>query len=152
MDNVYEIVFEGVSKHDLYDFIRYIEMSAKSYTGLGVEGAEGDKEQVEMFLSSSADTRLIEKLFFFKVFDDVCLPCAWLSVLKYGAIVDVELSFYGPSSIEIDRFMRSMQRYAAAAAEKFCIKSFYGGLEPAQDLNTRYFTGNYFGPLGRLSY
>lgn len=151
MDNVYEIIFEKVYKYDLYDFVRFIEKSAKSCTGLYFGGKVlADRGQIETFLSCNTNTRLIEKLYCFKVIDGICLPFVWLSVLKYGAAVDVELSFYSVSSIEIHSLMHAMQRYAAAASEEFHVTGFYGGVEPALDVNTRYFTGNDFGPLGRL--
>lgn len=82
-----------------------------------------------------------------KVSEVICLPLVFLRVLKYSGEVDVELSFSDLPFFEIGCVMIAMQSYANALSNVFRVERFYGGLEPALDVETRYFTGTTLGPL-----
>ena len=90
---------------------------------------------------------MVEQLHELNFLGVISLRLVWLRVVKYEGKVDVELSFNDVSPIAIDHVMLAAQRYAERLSTKFNMKIFYGGLEPAGDTDTTYFTGNTLGSL-----
>ena len=77
------------------------------------------------------------------------IPNAHLRLLRYEDIIyDVELNFT-TSSLKpelLPRFVDTLHRFARQLAVKHSITSYYSGLEPAADEETRLFTGSERGP------
>lgn len=155
MPESYEVVLQQVAKGDLHVLLKYIEMRSQTHSGLavseefrGVGSARVNKDLIDAIVAHEGDVCLTEHLHEFNVSGTIRLPLVFLRVIKYKGEVDVELSFNDAPSFDIDRVMFAMQRYADELSKKFHINEFYGGLEPAADTDTRYFTGNALGPLG----
>ncbi|CAK14032.1 hypothetical protein [Pseudomonas entomophila] len=155
MSESYEVVLQQVAKSDLRVLLECIEMESQALSGLAVsEELGGDvsaginKNLIDAFFAHQGDVCLMERLHEFNVSGTIRLPLVFLRVIKYKGEVDVELSFNDAPSFDIDRVMLAMQGYADELSKKFHINEFYGGLEPAADTDTRYFTGNTLGPLG----
>jgi len=158
MSDTYEIIFEQVAADDLQELLNFIEMDSQARSGLAVSESLGridstgvDKRLIDKIVAYDGVVCLMERLHEFKVSESICVPLVLLRALKYEDGVDVELSFNSILSVDIDCIMFAMQRYANAISKKFHVKEFYGGLEPAVDIDTRYFTGNALGPLGAVS-
>ncbi|MFR0716831.1 hypothetical protein ACLUS7_17420 [Enterobacterales bacterium BD_CKDN230030183-1A_HGKHYDSX7] len=155
MSESYEIVFQQVAASDLHVLLKSIERGAQALSGLSVsEDFEGvnlvriNKGLVDAIVAYEGDVCLTEQLHEFKASEAIYLPLVLLRVIQYKRKVDVELSFNCVPSFDIGHVMLAMQGCADALSKKFHIKEFYGGLEPASDVDTRYFTGNALGPLG----
>ncbi|MCP4614420.1 MAG: hypothetical protein GY845_37530 [Planctomycetes bacterium] len=81
--------------------------------------------------------------------DQILIERVHLRILRYeGTIFDIELNFT-INDIKNDynaNFVEAFQDFANKCANKVGIQSYYAGLEPAADLDTRIFTGNERGP------
>jgi hypothetical protein len=155
MTESYEVVFQQVAASDLLELLKALEMSAEMLSGLAVsEDIENivlagiDKELVDAVISYEGDVCLTGQLHGFKAPRGVRLPFVLLRVIKYKDDIDVELSFDADSSFDDEFVMLAVQMYADELSKKYYMTDFYGGLEPAKDTDTRYFTGNVLGPLG----
>ncbi|MGH8815606.1 MAG: hypothetical protein ACREX5_03355 [Achromobacter pestifer] len=158
MAESYEIVFQQVAIGDLLALLKTLEASSKSISDLAVsEGIEGldfdgiERRLIDAISAYEGDVCLTELLHGFRVSEGIILPCTLLRAIKYNEGVDVELSFVEIPSTDICCVMLAMQAYGDSLSKKFSMAEFYGGLEPAEDVDTRYFTGEFFGPLGLLN-
>lgn len=153
MSEAYEVIFERVCLTHVHGLIRFIVDHAKGISDLSVSGTLEDLEleTYEQILDAVVNhpntacfMAIVHQL---EVSESVCLGRVLLSVLKYEGGIDVELSFDNIFSGDVEYVMAAMHKYAAHLAGIFRLQSFYGGLEPAIDKDTRYFTGNCAGPL-----
>ncbi|CAN7717647.1 hypothetical protein LJR232_005894 [Aquipseudomonas alcaligenes] len=154
MSESYEVVLQQVAVGDLYVLLKLIETESQELSGLAVSEDFGgidptgiNKSLVDAFFAYEGDVCLTERLHEFKVSETVCLPLVLLRVIKYKGEVDVEFSFNEIPSIDIGCIMLAMRGCADGLSKRFDIKGFYGGLEPAVDMDTRYFTGGALGGL-----
>lgn len=155
MANSYEVIFEQVASCDLFELLNAIEGSSKSLSDLVLSEYSGpvsfeklNEGVVESIISSEREICLTGRLLELSVSPKVCLPFVFLRVVKYCEGVDVELSFDDGLLFDIGRVMYSMMIYCNDLLERFYASELYGGLEPAMDVETRYFTGATYGPLG----
>ncbi|UUC49976.1 hypothetical protein [Pseudomonas citronellolis] len=155
MTESYEVVFQQVAVGDLLELLNAIEVSSEVLSDLGVSEslgdillAEIDKKLIDGIVSYEGDICLTGRLYKFNVSNEICLPFVFLRVIKYANGIDVELSFDDTRLFDIGGLMRVMQIYADGLSKKINMVGFYGGLEPAIDIDTRYFTGDVLGPLG----
>jgi hypothetical protein len=99
--------------------------------------------------SPEAET-LDEEIEQLKISDSVVIKRPHVRVLCYGdRIYDVELNF---SLADVDelvpgRLSVDLQTFAACLVKPFDSVSFFAGLEPASDEDTRIFTNEEMGPL-----
>ncbi|QJQ19906.1 hypothetical protein HG549_08155 [Pseudomonas sp. SK] len=154
MSESYEIVLQQVAAVDLHALLKLIEMGAQDLSSLAVSGDFGEvgavginKSLIDAVVAAEGEVCLTEQLHGFKVLEAIRLPLVLMRVIKYEGKFDIDLSFDEVPSFDIDQIMFAMQEYAVALSRKFNIKEFYGGLEPAADIDTRYFTGNASGPV-----
>ncbi|MDF9617971.1 hypothetical protein P5705_09985 [Pseudomonas entomophila] len=154
MSEHYEIILQQVEKSDLHALLKCIETRSQTFSGLaiseefgGMDSAGINKNLIDAIVAHEGDVCMTEHLHEFNASGTIRLPLVFLRVIKYKGEVDVELSFNDAPSLDIDRVMLAMQGYADELSKKFHIKEFYGGLEPAADIDTRYFTGNTLDPL-----
>jgi len=154
MTDSYEIVFQQVAVSDLHQLLELMKMDSQSLSELAVSEdfgkADSSKDSgilIDRFISYSGEICLTGKLHGFSFSEGMQLPLVFLRVIKYGGEVDVELSFDDTSLPDISCVMRAAQKYASTLSKKFDVNEFYGGLEPAVDFDTRYFTGDFLGPL-----
>ncbi|MHA6790231.1 hypothetical protein ACWA6H_21330 [Pseudomonas bijieensis] len=150
----YEVIFEGVPDKVLFALLKVIEGNADTLSDLTVSepvellSKSGVyKELIDDFCIREEDACLSECLGGFHVSPALTLPSVLLRVVKYGGGTDVELSFDGVVTLGVDGVMLDVQRYASNLSRFFGVTKFYGGLEPAIDVETRYFTNDMLGPL-----
>lgn len=155
MANSYEVVLQQVATGDLFELLNAIERSSKLLSDLtlseyiGAVSVENlNQGLVEAIVSSEREICLTGRLHGFSVSPKVCLPFVLLRVVNYREGVDVELSFDDNLLFDIDCVMSAVRVYCNKLLNRFYASEFYGGLEPAIDIETRYFTGTSSGPLG----
>ncbi len=68
-----------------------------------------------------------------------------IRAIKYDAIFDLEISFDLNQQVELSDVM--LCTYFVKIAHLYQIPQVYGGLEPAEDEETRFFTGASLGPM-----
>lgn len=150
----YEVIFEGVPDEVLLALLKTIEGDANTVANLALSEpgeilSQGGvyKELIDGFCAREVDVCLTENLGNLRISPALKLPSVLLRVVKYGGCTDVELSFEDVASSSVSGVMLAMQIYAGNLFKAFGVKSFYGGLEPAVDAETRYFTNDLLGPL-----
>jgi hypothetical protein len=155
MNESFEVVILDVAKNDLLQVVGSFEMRAKSLTDIESSGefggcnASGFSGALSCVMSKcEGDFCVTAKFHDLEVFKGVVLSVVLFRVIKYCDNFDVELFFYDSDVNDVGMAMRGMQAYIADLASKFQVGEFYGGMEPAVDIQTRYFTNESFGPLG----
>ncbi|MGC7839028.1 hypothetical protein ACPZMI_11265 [Pseudomonas wayambapalatensis] len=155
MAESYEVVLQQVAVRDLFGLLDFLKASSGGLMGLvssegviSVDGGDINKVLIDAVIAYRGGVCLKGRLYEFQVSPKMSLPCVLLRVVKYSEGVDVELSFNEVPFFSADCVMRAMRDYSSGLSNRFEFSQFYGGLEPAVDTNTRYFTGNSFGPLG----
>jgi hypothetical protein len=150
----YEVVFADVPAKKLLALLTAIEGSAETLSDLKLSepilvSRDGGvyKELIDDFLTCENAICLSELLGRFRVAYALLLPLVLLRVVKFGAVTDVELSFDWVDELDADGLMEAMQVYAGNLCKIYEVAEFYGGLEPAVDIETRYFTNDKLGPL-----
>lgn len=154
MTSSYEVVLQQVAPSDLWGLLKTLEKSSRSLSGLSasedVRGSDSqiiNKKLVDSVVAYDGNICLLGQLHEFNVTPEISLPLVLLRVLKYQDGIDVELSFDERPFFDIDLILLGLKDYCNGLSKKFSVSKFYGGLEPATDLDTRYFTGNASGPL-----
>ncbi|MGY8819599.1 MAG: hypothetical protein ACKVLM_09380 [Pseudomonadales bacterium] len=154
MSESYEVVLAQVAADDLHALLERIEKNSQTFSGLavseelgGVHSKGGNKALIDSVITFDGDVCLTGLLTGLRISEAICLALVLLRVIKHKGEVDVELSFDDAPSLDTGSVMLAMQKYANALSNNFNVKEFYGGLEPAADADTRYFTGSSFGPL-----
>ncbi|WP_122316855.1 hypothetical protein [Pseudomonas cichorii] len=150
----YEVVLEGVPVGELFALLKSIEGGAETLAGLTLSepleaSGEGgvSKALVDDFIACEVDICLSEQLGGQYVSSEIQIPLILLRVIKLGSIIDVELSFDSSELLDIDAVMAAMKIYSCGLSKCFGGMEYYGGLEPAMDAETRYFTNDTPGPM-----
>lgn len=155
MAESYEVVFQEVPRKNLFLLLRKMKMNASFISNINISSEieiSKDFEMCESLINDIIDNRgdicLIGEFHGFVVSEKVSIKSVLLRVVKYGVNIDVELSFDDDGDVSIDDLMKELHQYAKKISEEFDVGVFYGGLEPAMDINTRYFTNDVVGPMG----
>ncbi|MDA8481432.1 hypothetical protein NNO07_00005 [Pseudomonas resinovorans] len=155
MAESYEVVLQEVPVKGLFALLKELEGISERVGDLVVsEGLEGSRCEggfcenlVNAFSSYEGSVCMAEKLFRFRVSKDDFLSSVLLRVVKYEGRVDVEMSFDSFIDLDVGFVMLAFQEISNALSRRFHVKDCYGGLEPAVDVDTRYFTNGLLGPL-----
>lgn len=104
--------------------------------------------EIESFLNLPDDASLIIKLSSLDIADCI-IPSVLLRLVKYGDQYDVDFNFdeSDVTSMDTMALMKQLHGYISELGERYEVGDWFGGIEPASDEDTRYFTGNEFGPL-----
>lgn len=148
MKEIIEIVFENVNLECTVKFL--IEKLAKSTLRdyqISANSAEIDLTS-EKALSDSITQFEGAYYFNFSAFDLNDIPWSGIGVqiYKYDGVYDLSLDM---DEIEINQkiSISDLQKYSESLAEGLKADNYYCGYEPARDEDTRFFTGNQFGPI-----
>ncbi|MBJ7311491.1 hypothetical protein ACFOLJ_22480 [Rugamonas sp. CCM 8940] len=153
MRNTFEIIFENVSEPSVDGLVNELLSHAKDIESIELS-EEGTSENSDVFgrekltkllLAKEALTAMIRVRRFFV--NAVVLDVALVRVVKYENTVDVDISFDIEEEKNPVSIMSSLHPYALELASSFSVGNVYGGLEPADDCATRYFTNLELGPL-----
>jgi len=146
MADYYEIIFEEVSNGVIDEFVGFLLGCAASVYRVGDVGGKNIKdEMIPYSFQEKSDEFLV--LCKFVVDASTSIPSAFLRAFRYEGKIDVEISFDGSDIRWVKQVMRSAKEFSKELSRKFGIKNIYGGMEPASDEETRYFTNDVFGPL-----
>ncbi len=118
-------------------------------------------EKIVLFVNGELSEKALNQLFDFGgnvsviinlhaiKLDGIILPNVQLRLVKYGNEYDIDFNFdYNElRNIDMTALIDNLHAHAKNIALELGITSFYGGIEPASDEDTRYFTNEEKGPL-----
>ncbi|WP_409523500.1 hypothetical protein [Nitrincola sp. MINF-07-Sa-05] len=155
MTNLVEVVFESVDEGCIIQFFLMLIQGSKKISGyqcsenipMFTEG-ELSEEELSRFLDFNGDASILINADDVKL-GDVFLPNIQLRLVKYGCEYDVDFNFNCDEieNVSMGALINGIHSYAKSLALEFGISSYYGGMEPASDEETRYFTNEEVGPL-----
>lgn len=154
MDNLLEIVFENINKNCLNNFLHKINESAfvtekKCTENISLICNKKPRLYIEEGVLDISESFAV----FFKIKEIKVgahnLENVFLRVVKYENYFDVDFNFKIAEE-KTPELMHCLHAYAKKISIDFEVKNFFGGIEPASDEETRYFTNEISGPLGKV--
>jgi hypothetical protein len=154
---LYEVVFEGIGKHNVVPmFAQFVSMARDVTVISSAEDAElmVNNRLVFSAMESSLDAEggliVMAELHELRV-GEITLPSVLLRIVRYDGTFDLDFTFDAHELVNtnVGSVMQSLHMAGKKLSERFNARSFFGGMEPASDANTRYFTDSNIGPLGR---
>jgi hypothetical protein len=155
MSSLFEVVFENIVKNRvirLFMFLiaesdRIICAQCSEDVRLIVAG-EIDTKALDSILNYNGDVTVLVNLDDMKV-GNLILSKVLLRLVKYGERYDIDFNF---DSNELEnegmmRLIKELHDYAKNVARDNEVSVFFGGIEPASDEDSRYFTNDELGPL-----
>lgn len=155
MSNLIEIVFERVAKSCVMQLLSLLIYSSEKITSVqcseNIELFLDDKlseEVLNNLLNIDGDMSVLINMQTMRIGEHV-LPNVQLRLVKYGSEYDIDFNFdYNDiKNISMTSLINSLHRHIKKLASEFDVASYYGGMEPASDEDTRYFTNEEVGPL-----
>ncbi len=155
MTNLIEVVFENVAKNCVIKLLSLLILSSEKVLGVDCseniavfEGSEISDKEVEEFLSFDGDVTVFVNIGAMRL-ESLVLPKVQLRLLKYANQYDIDFNF---DSNELDGIsttilIKQLHACVKKLAMNCNVSSFFGGMEPASDEDTRYFTNEELGPL-----
>lgn len=154
MKELYEVVLGGVVKDDIIVLLKDLERHSERVDDvtasevLGIVSCLGlNQSMIAELCRFEGDVCVSAKLYGFDIVSASSDFFVLLRIIKYGGSVDVELCFDDSVFSDVDKVMLLLQKYLKEISGRVRMKEYYGGVEPAKDLETRYFTGEMLGPL-----
>jgi hypothetical protein len=155
MANLIEIVFEQVRANCVMPFFLKLINCAESVAEIQCS------EQLELWNNNELSEDILEKLI---VLDgDVCMsvnvnimrlgelifPNVQIRLVKYGIEFDIDFNFDSDAmgNISTTTLINCLYKNTQKLAATFDVVSYYCGMDPASDEDTRYFTEKKLGPL-----
>jgi hypothetical protein len=155
MSNLLEIVFEGVAKSSVIPLLMQIINDPKNICSIDCSENISfatknifDPQFLNAVLEHDGDICLFLHLESLGINMEI-LPLVLLRIIKYGYQYDIDFSFDINKTEKTDMasLIKNLFSYASKLANDFVVVNYYGGMEPASDTNTRYFTNDKLGPL-----
>lgn len=81
--------------------------------------------------------------------EDLHLQSVLFRLIRYGELFDLDFTFKDASICDDHAFFMKLQKQCVRVTQCFDIQSCFCGLEPAADVETRFFTGLASGPIFR---
>lgn len=106
------------------------------------------EDEIRSFINLSDDASLIIRLSSLNI-AGYTIPQVLLRLLKYDGKYDIDFTFDESDLIGLNtkELMGDMYTHILDITKKHQISDFFGGIEPASDKDTRYFSSNGCGPL-----
>jgi hypothetical protein len=155
MSNLLEVVFENVCTRNVGQLLlsliagagRIVNAQCSEDIRLIVSG-ELDANALNFVLKFQGDVNLSINIGDLE-FGGVILPNVLLRLVKYGEQYDIDLNFdpYELENVDMMGLVKQLHDHAKEIARDSGVDTFFGGMEPASDKDTRYFTNDDFGPL-----
>lgn len=155
MSDLIEVVFEKISKEFVTQlFIKLLKKTEKisnikcSEQFISLPNEEISEDIIDKLIEYDCDFTLIVNTKNLK-FDNITIPNTLFRLIKYGYDYDVDFNFdYNEiKNVKVPDLINILQNHMKIIASEFGVSSFYGGMDPASDKDTRYFTGEELGPL-----
>ena len=155
MSNLFEVVFENVVKSNAIRLLmlltagagRIINAQCSEDVRLIIAG-ELDANALDSILNFHGDVTVLIRLNEMKV-GDIILPNVLLRLVKYGELYDIDFNFDSNEfeNVGMMNLVTELHDYVKEIARNHNVDTFFGGMEPAWDEDTRYFTNDNLGPL-----
>ena len=106
------------------------------------------KDEIESFLNLPDNASLIIKLSSLNIAGCI-IPSVLLRLVKYGDQYDIDFNFDESdiTSMDTTALMKQLHGHVSELGKTYGVSDWFGGIEPASDEDTRYFTGDELGPL-----
>lgn len=155
MSSLLEIVFENVVESNVTRILMLLIARAEKIVNVQCS------EDISLIVASDLDPTALDSVLSFQGsvtvlinLDDVkvggiILPKVLLRLVKYGEQYDIDFNF-DPNDLEnLDMLtlVTELHYHAKKIAIEHDVKTFFGGIEPAVDEGTRYFTNDALGPV-----
>lgn len=77
------------------------------------------------------------------------IPSVLLRLVKYEDQYDIDFNFDESDIADVGAaaLMKKLHGYISELGKGYQVRDWFGGIEPASDEDTRYFTGSELGPL-----
>lgn len=153
MKNSFEVVFEKVPVQKVGELVGEL-LSHASETGR-IEFSEDEAPDhgyaftPELLSAKMAGGQELTAMIRVRCFaiSSAVIGLVLIRVIKYDNIIDLELSFDIDGGENSTTIMQGLHKYAIEIARSFSTGDVYGGMEPAGDCATRYFTNAKSGPM-----
>ncbi len=155
MTNLIEVVFENVAENHVTKLLSLLVPSSEKVSEfecsediIVLESNKIFDKGVEEFLNFDGDVTaliIIENL----TLGSLTLPKVQLRLLKYDNHYDIDFNFDSNriKGMSTTTLMKQLHTQVKKLALSCNVTSFFGGVEPASDEDTRYFTNVGLGPL-----
>lgn len=155
MTELLEVVLENILRPKVYHLLivllknagKIVDVQCSETLKLSESGiSEGD---IDAFINIPNDACLLIKLSDLQIAGTI-IPSVLLRLVKYGDQFDIDFNFdeSDVKGIGTTALMKKFHAYITELGEGHEVAHWFGGLEPASDEDTRYFTDGVFGPLG----
>ncbi len=148
MSDLTEVVFEGIPDRKLKDLLDSIVAMGE------IESIEyGDhceeKSLAELKTLLPADGFAFVRVRSLALNKNVLLDLVLIRIFRGENRVNLLDFTFGTNDIESDftSNIKELHRLTTSLARRFEVECYYAGMEPADDLNTRYFTNEEYGAL-----
>ncbi|EOW2136358.1 hypothetical protein N5C16_10905 [Stenotrophomonas sp. GD03908] len=148
MSDAFEIVMEAVPSVHVSTLLEEMGRMAESVSSTGWEGepiAAGE-HSAGRFHEFPYGSCMAQQVKGFRLGSAVHIPMLLIRVIRFEGMVSIELSF-DMEWADIGVAMSELQRHFLELKTLSGSRTVYGGMEPAQDLETRFFTDDECGPL-----
>lgn len=155
MDSLIELVFECTPKDKVIELLVHLICDAERIAGIDnqeniqlVEEGVLNKEAVESIINFASDASILLRLENMKI-DSIILPLVLLRLVKYHDQYDIDFNFNlnDIHNIDVNKLIEVLHNYVTTLAKENGVESWFAGIEPASDEDTRYFTNEGLGPL-----
>lgn len=155
MAELSEVAFENILRSKMYKVLLALLNNAGHIIEIRCSeniqfsgGGELTEQEIESFLDLSDDASIIIKLSDLQIGDNL-VPAVLLRVMKYGNQFDIDFNFSEQDikSMIISVIIKKIYEFASGIGKSYEIEQWFGGMEPASDEDTRYFTDDTLGPL-----
>jgi hypothetical protein len=150
--NLYEVVFESVDRNSLLGLLTAIVANSDQIMNINCTNNIVEPTILQIrsgdlidFLQVAGDACIFIKLLNVGI-GRAMLPSVMVRCVKYEQQFDLDFSFELDDSDDIKAvtLMKKLHDGVVELAKDVNIESFFGGMEPASDKETRYFTNHDF--------
>ena len=153
MTSLFEIVFENIER-------KFVPAVISKFIGCADEVVSIQTDHQTPYFSKNSPDKFTNKLIESDKYSyalltlknmrvgKYLLSLVGLRMIKYENLfdVDVNFDFDTEDKREISLIIKSWHEYSINLSKEFDIKFFFGGMEPASDKDTRYFSNEKAGP------
>ncbi len=153
MSELTEIIFDSIDRSKLLNAIEYFSDKNNNHFSIDAFFENEDNVQVMIldihkFLLHRKPDKLMFKIDALHLYDNIYLKNVNLWFYINKLTFDMEFDFDRiQKENNLPELINNIFVFSRRIAEFFEVKNFYSGIEPAHDVDTRFFTNNIMGPL-----
>lgn len=153
MSSLFEVVFENIIKSRVIQLLLFLISCAERVNDVQ------SSEDIKLFTSGELDEKALESVLNFKGdisvlinlgnmnLGGLVLPRILLRLVKYDDKFDIDFNFDTNElqNMGMTSLVKELHNRAKYIARDYEVATFFGGMEPASDVDTRYFTNGNMG-------